>query len=57
MLMKKVDALTKALEVESKRMKKKATSRDKGAASTKIEGNKKNKTITSSKRCNIFQKA
>ncbi|KAL6197813.1 hypothetical protein ACLB2K_027607 [Fragaria x ananassa] len=50
MLMKKVDALTKAMEVESKRMKREAIARDKEAAAAKVDDNKKNRTINSSKR-------
>lgn len=50
MLMKKVDALTKAMEVESKKMKREAVARDKEAAAAKVDDNKKNRTISSSKR-------
>lgn len=50
MLMKKVDALTKAMEVESKKMKREAVARDKEAAAAKVNDNKKNRTISSSKR-------
>lgn len=49
-LMKKVDALTKAMEVESKKMKREAVARDKEAAAAKVNDNKKNRTISSSKR-------
>lgn len=50
MLMKKVDALTKAMEVECKKMKREAVARDKEAAAAKMEDNKKNRNINSSKR-------
>lgn len=54
--MKKVDALTKAMEVESKRMKREAAAREKEAATVKVVDNKKNRTITSSKRYYVLQK-
>lgn len=50
MLMKKVDALSKAMEVESKKMKREAAARDKEAAAAKMDDNKKNRNINSSKR-------
>lgn len=48
--MKKVDALTKAMEVESKRLKREAAAREKEAASAKPDDNRKNRVINSSKR-------
>lgn len=56
MLMKKVDALTKAMEVESKRMKREAAAREKEAATVKVVDNKKSRAITSSKRYYVLQK-
>ncbi|KAH0986031.1 hypothetical protein GBA52_013208 [Prunus armeniaca] len=50
MLMKKVDALSKAMEVESKKMKREAAARDKEAAAAKMDDNKRNRNINSSKR-------
>lgn len=50
MLMKKVEALTKSMEVESKRIKREAAAREKEAASVKVLDNIKNRTINSSKR-------
>lgn len=57
MLMKKVEALTKSIEVESKRMKREAAAREKEAASMKLVDNKKNRTINSYNRYYISQKA
>ncbi|KAM1385022.1 hypothetical protein FF1_037134 [Malus domestica] len=52
MLMKKVDALTKAMEVEFKKMKREAVARDKETAAAKyMDDNKKSRNINSSKRC------
>lgn len=50
MLTKKVDALTKAMEVEWKKMKREAAAREREAALTKSENNRKNKSTNSSKR-------
>lgn len=50
--MKKVDALTKAMEVEFKKMKREAVARDKETAAAKyMDDNKKSRNINSSKRC------
>ncbi|KAM1245958.1 hypothetical protein ACFX15_036458 [Malus domestica] len=52
MLMKKVDALTKAMDVEFKKMKREAGARDKETAAAKyMDDNKKSRNINSSKRC------
>ncbi|KAM1033663.1 hypothetical protein TB2_036623 [Malus domestica] len=52
MLMKKVDALTKAMDVEFKKMKREAVARDKETAAAKyMDDNKKSRNINSSKRC------
>ena len=48
MLVKKVDALTKAIEVESKKMKREAAAREKEAASLKMDDNRKNRFANSS---------
>ncbi|KAI4298810.1 hypothetical protein L6164_032327 [Bauhinia variegata] len=50
MLMKKVDALTKAMEVEWKKMKREAVAREKEAASTKPDDHRKNRSTSVSKR-------
>jgi len=50
MLTKKVDALTKAMQVEWKKMKREAASREKEASSTKSDDNRKNRSANSSKR-------
>ncbi|KAK7331139.1 hypothetical protein VNO77_25355 [Canavalia gladiata] len=50
MLMKKIDALTKAMEVEWKKMKREAAAREKEATSTKSEDKRKNRSSNSSKR-------
>jgi len=50
MLTKKVDALTKAMQVEWKKMKREAASREKEASSTKSDDNRKNRSTSSSKR-------
>jgi predicted Holliday junction resolvase-like endonuclease len=50
MLVKKVDALTKAIEVESKKMKREAAAREKEAASVKVADNRKNSYANSSVR-------
>ncbi|XP_038689557.1 microtubule-associated protein 70-5-like isoform X2 [Tripterygium wilfordii] len=51
MLMKKVDALTKAMEVEAKKLKREAATREKEASSMKVDDNKKiRNNINSSKR-------
>ncbi|KAK3022638.1 hypothetical protein RJ639_045404 [Escallonia herrerae] len=49
-LMKKVDTLVKALEVESKKVKKEAATREQDAASAQVDNNKKNRKTNSSKR-------
>ncbi|KAK2994736.1 hypothetical protein RJ640_000137 [Escallonia rubra] len=49
-LMKKVDTLVKALEVESKKVKKEAATREQDAASAQVDDNKKNRKTNSSKR-------
>lgn len=49
-LIKKVDALTKAIEVESKKMKREAAAREKEAASMKVDDNRKNRHANSSTR-------
>lgn len=50
--MKKVDALTKAMDVEFKKMKREAVARDKETAAAKyMDDNKKSRNINSSKRC------
>ncbi|KAL2969954.1 hypothetical protein AAZX31_15G112500 [Glycine max] len=55
MLTKKVDALTKAMEIEWKKMKREAAAREKEAASTKSDDNRKLRRSNSSRRfCNIF---
>jgi hypothetical protein len=55
MLMKKVDALTKAMEVEWKKMKREAAAREKEASSIKADDNRKNRNTNSSKRfSNLF---
>lgn len=48
MLVKKVDALTKAIEVESKKMKREAAAREKEVASLKMDDNRKNRFANSS---------
>lgn len=48
--MKKVEALAKAMEVESKRVKREAAAREREAASAKIDGNGKNRVVNSAKR-------
>lgn len=48
--MKKVDALTKAMEVEWKKMKREAAAREKEAASIKVDDNRKHRSISTSKR-------
>ena len=48
--MKKVEALTKAMEVEYKKIKREAAAREKEAASTKLDENKKNRLTSYSKR-------
>ncbi|TKY53930.1 Microtubule-associated protein 70-5 [Spatholobus suberectus] len=50
MLIKKVDALTKAMEVEWKKMKREAAAREKEASSTKSDDNRRNRSTNSSKR-------
>ncbi|KVH96760.1 Myosin II heavy chain-like protein [Cynara cardunculus var. scolymus] len=50
MLMKKVENLIKALEVESKKWKREATTRDKNSTSIKTEENKPVRNLNSSKR-------
>ncbi|RVW80381.1 Microtubule-associated protein 70-5 [Vitis vinifera] len=50
MLMRKVDALSKAIEVESKKIKREAAAREKEAISTKADENKKIRNTDSSKR-------
>ena len=50
MLIRKVDALIKAIEVESKKVKREAAAREKEAISTKADENKKTKITDSSKR-------
>ena len=50
MLIKKVDVLTKAMEVEWKKMKREAAAREKEASSTKSDDNRKNRSANSSKR-------
>lgn len=53
--MKKVDALTKAMEVEWKKMKKEAAAREKEGSSTKSDDNRKHRSTNSSKRfCNFI---
>ncbi|KAK2994739.1 hypothetical protein RJ640_000140 [Escallonia rubra] len=49
-LKKKVDTLVKALEVESKNVKKEAATREQDAASAQVDDNKKNRKTNSSKR-------
>lgn len=46
--MKKVDALTKSIEVESKKMKREAATREKEAASMKVDNNRKIRHASSS---------
>lgn len=54
MLAKKVDALTKSMEVEWKKMKREAAAKEKEAASTNSDDTRKNRSISSSKRlCNF----
>lgn len=48
--MKKVEALAKSMEVESKRLKRDAAAREREAASAKLDDNRKNRVINSSKR-------
>ncbi|KAM1033667.1 hypothetical protein ACFX2C_037191 [Malus domestica] len=51
-LQKEVDALTKAMDVEFKKMKRGAVARDKETAAAKyMDDNKKSRNINSSKRC------
>ncbi|KAL3012314.1 hypothetical protein AAZX31_07G248700 [Glycine max] len=50
MLIKKVGVLTKAMEVEWKKMKREAAAREKEASSTKSDDNRKNRSANSSKR-------
>ncbi|KAG4946004.1 hypothetical protein AAZX31_15G112500 [Glycine max] len=50
MLTKKVDALTKAMEIEWKKMKREAAAREKEAASTKSDDNRKLRRSNSSRR-------
>ncbi|KAL5157763.1 Microtubule-associated protein 70-5 [Glycine soja] len=50
MLKKKVDALTKAMEIEWKKMKREAAAREKEAASTKSDDNRKLRRSNSSRR-------
>lgn len=50
MLMRKVDTLSKAIEVESKKIKREAAAREKEAISTKADENKKIRNTDSSKR-------
>ncbi|KAK2412934.1 microtubule-associated protein 70-2 [Trifolium repens] len=50
MLMKKVDALTKAMEVEWKKMKREAAAREKEVSSIMADDNRKNRNTNSSKR-------
>lgn len=50
MLIKKVDTLIKALEVESKKMKREAAAREKNSTSEKLDDNKKIRNTNSSKR-------
>ncbi|KAH7837909.1 hypothetical protein Vadar_019435 [Vaccinium darrowii] len=57
MLMKKVDTLTKAIEVESKKMKREAATREKESVSAKMDDNKKIKNESSSKSGNSVLKA
>jgi hypothetical protein len=55
MLMKKVDALTKAMEVEWKKMKREAAAREKEVSSIMADDNRKNRNTNSSKRfSNLF---
>ena len=50
MLMKKVEALSKAMEIEWKRTKREAVAREKEPAATKADDNKKHISIVPSKR-------
>jgi hypothetical protein len=50
MLTKKVDALTKAMEVEWKKMKREAVAREKEIASTKSDDKRKSRSSNFSKR-------
>ncbi|XP_057753088.1 microtubule-associated protein 70-5-like isoform X1 [Arachis stenosperma] len=50
MLAKKVDALTKAMEVEWKKMKREAAAKEKETSSTKSDDNKKTRSTSTSKR-------
>lgn len=50
MLTKKVDALTKAMEVEWKKMKREAAAREKELASIKSDDKRKNRSSNFSKR-------
>ncbi|PNX95037.1 microtubule-associated protein 70-5-like, partial [Trifolium pratense] len=50
MLIRKVDALTKAMEVEWKKMKREAAAREKEVSSIKADDNRKNRNTNSSKR-------
>ncbi|KAG2684492.1 hypothetical protein I3760_10G079300 [Carya illinoinensis] len=53
MLMKKVDALTKAIEVESKKIKREAAAREKEVASMKVDDNRKSRHAYLSKGTNL----
>lgn len=48
--MKKVEALTKAMEAEWKKMKREAAAREKEAASMKVDDNKRSRSRSTSKR-------
>ena len=48
--MKKVDKLTKSIEVESKKLKREAVTKEKESVSAKMDDNKKIRSTTPSKR-------
>lgn len=50
MLMRKVDALTKAIEAESKKIKREAAAREKEAISAKLDDTRKIRSTSSSRR-------
>lgn len=50
MLMKKVNALTKAIEAESKKIKREAAAREKEAMSAKLDDTRKIRSTSSSRR-------
>lgn len=50
MVMRKVDALTKAVEAESKKIKREAAAREKEAISAKLDDTRKIRSTSSSRR-------